>query len=102
MANLRFGVLIAIGPWLGIKDSALLGPDPNTYFSEIFAWLDLTPGSPSQVWRRIAKLLNSAEIRWALGPRGFKSHSRRQLQHTLDLVSGFVPFCRVLFGIEYE
>ena len=37
-----------------------------------------TPGSPSQVWRRIAKpACAGVEIRWALGPRGFKSHSRR-------------------------
>jgi hypothetical protein len=38
-----------------------------------------TPGSPSLVWRRIAKPEDpGVEIRWALGPRGFKSHSRRQ------------------------
>ena len=44
------------------------------------------PGSPSQVWRRIAKpVYLGAEIRWALGPRGFKSHSRRHCVREVPL-----------------
>src|SRR5712664_1344777 len=50
----------------------------NTVIYGLNAWAHRTPGSPSQVWRRIAKPASlGAEIRWALGPRGFKSHSRR-------------------------
>lgn len=39
--------------------------------------MTVRPGSPSLVGRRIAKPITVAKIRWALGPRGFKSHPRR-------------------------
>src|SRR2546426_8804417 len=53
-------------------------------FTAFSAQVHATPGSPSQVWRRIAKpACVGVEIRWALGPRGFKSHSRRQPVRTI-------------------